>query len=125
MSDSPRVSIGMPVYNGERYLRSAIESILAQTFQDFELIISDNASTDNSLSICQEFADQDKRIRIIEQSKNIGAMANFNFVAKEARGEYFKWAAADDLCAPQFIEKCIEVLDRDSELAWCHSISDN
>lgn len=92
----PAVSIGMPVYNGEPYIREALDSLLAQTFPDFEVIISDNASTDNTQTICQEYAGRDSRVRYVRQSKNTGALANFQFVLGEAQGEYFLWAAADD-----------------------------
>lgn len=92
----PEVSIGMPVYNGERFIREALDSLLAQTFKDFELIISDNASTDATESICRNYAEQDSRIRYIRQQENIGALPNFQFVLNEASGEYFMWAACDD-----------------------------
>jgi glycosyltransferase involved in cell wall biosynthesis len=92
----PTVSIGMPVYNGAKYIREALDSLLAQTFTDFELIISDNASTDATQEICQEYAEQDSRIRYIRQSTNMGAMPNFTFVLDEARAEYFMWVAHDD-----------------------------
>lgn len=92
----PVVSIGMPVYNGERFIREALDSLLAQTFTDFELIISDNASTDATESICRNYAERDSRIRYIQQRENFGALPNFQFVLNEARGEYFMWAACDD-----------------------------
>ena len=92
----PVVSIGMPVYNGERFIREALDSLLAQTFTDFELIISDNASADATESICRNYAEQDSRIRYIRQRENLGAPPNFQFVLNEARGEYFMWAACDD-----------------------------
>lgn len=93
----PLVSIGMPVYNGERFIREALDSLLVQTFTDFELIISDNASTDATELICRSYAKQDPRIRYIRQPKNLGALPNFQFVLNEARGEYFMWAACDDV----------------------------
>jgi glycosyltransferase involved in cell wall biosynthesis len=92
----PVVSIGMPVFNGEKFIRQALDSLLAQTFTDFELIISDNASTDATGSICRIYAEQDSRIRYIRQQENLGALSNFQFVLNEARGEYFMWAACDD-----------------------------
>lgn len=109
----PRVSIGLPVYNVEKYVGATIESLLAQTFSDFELIISDNASTDETEAVCREYAAKDSRIRYYRQPVNRGAPANFNKVFGYARGEYFKWHAGDDLCAPAFLERCVEVLDRD------------
>ena len=96
---SVKVSLGIPVYNGERFVATAIKSVLDQTFTDFELIVCDNASTDQTPEICQEFARKDSRIRYLRQEINIGAKANFNRVFEYARGEYFKWIAADDLCA--------------------------
>jgi glycosyltransferase involved in cell wall biosynthesis len=90
------VSIGMPVYNGEKYIREALDSLLSQTFTDFELIISDNASTDDTSKICQEYANRDSRIRYIRQAANIGANANFEFVLMQAIAELFMWAACDD-----------------------------
>ncbi len=109
----PRVSIGLPVYNGTRYLREAVESILAQTYSDFELIISDNASTDDTEEICRAFASQDARVRYYRNEKNVGPIQNFNRVFELARGELFRWACYDDKIAPTCIEECIAVLDRD------------
>ncbi|MHC1696703.1 MAG: glycosyltransferase family 2 protein [Geobacteraceae bacterium] len=100
----PKVSIGMPVYNGEKYIREALDSLLSQTFTCFELIISDNASTDGTQVICHDYAVQDKRIRYIRQQENLGAAANFKIVLDEAVGEYFMWAACDDIRSPDFIE---------------------
>lgn len=119
--NKPCVSIGMPVYNGEAYIREAIDSILAQTFQDFELIISDNASTDSSESICQEYAVRDPRIRYYRQPQNYGPAWNYNYVFEVSNGKYFKWAAHDDLCAPEFLERCIEKLDQDQLVVLCYS----
>lgn len=110
---SPRVSIGLPVYNGENYLALAIDSLLAQTFQDFELIISDNASTDGTAAICRDYAAGDSRIRYLSEPENRGAAWNFNRLVGLAQGEYFKWAAHDDLCAPTWLSQCVEILDRD------------
>ena len=120
-SDIPRLSIGLPVYNGERYLRQALDAILTQSFSDFELIISDNASTDQTAEICQEYALKDARIRYVRQSENLGAADNFNYVFTQARGEYFKWAAHDDLLEPDFLEACIAVLDSDPFVILAYS----
>jgi glycosyltransferase involved in cell wall biosynthesis len=117
----PRVSIGLPVYNGAAFLGEAIESILAQTFRDFELILSDNASTDATPEICQTYAARDPRIRYFRNETNIGGAGNFSRVFRLGRGEYFKWAADDDVIAPEFVERCVEVLDRDPSLALCFS----
>jgi glycosyltransferase involved in cell wall biosynthesis len=109
---SPRVSIGLPVYNGDAFLASAIDSLLAQTYRDFELIISDNASTDGTEAICRDRAARDQRVRYLRHDVNQGAMRNFNCVVELARGEYFKWAAHDDMHEPTYVERCVEVLDR-------------
>lgn len=109
----PRASIGLAVYNGENYLAEAIESILKQTFEDLELIIGDNASTDRTEEICRACAAQDSRVRYLRHPRNIGANPNFNVLFKASSGEYFKWAAHDDVLHPDFLLKCIEALDRD------------
>ncbi len=102
------VSIGLCVYNGDAYLREAIDSLLAQTYKNFEFIISDNASADDTQKICEEYAKKDKRIRYIRQAKNIGSFGNYDFVRRESRGDYFLYASNDDLWTPRFIEKCLE-----------------
>ena len=117
---TPLVSIGLPVYNGERFLAQALDSLLGQTLQDFELIISDNASTDGTADICLDYAARDARIRYIRQPSNIGAPRNWNFVALEARGRYFKWASADDFCDPRMLEKCVAVLSADPSVVLCY-----
>ena len=109
---SPRLSIGLPVYNGDQFLGDAIDTLLAQTFTDFELIIADNASTDGTEAICRDRAARDARIRYIRHDVNRGAMYNFNLVVELARGEYFKWAAHDDKHEPTYLERCVEALDR-------------
>lgn len=100
----PRVSIGVPVFNGDAYLHLALNSLLTQTFSDFEIIISDNASTDRTESICRKYAAEDRRIRYVRQTANMGVTANFKFVLQEAKGEYFMWAAADDERASNCVE---------------------
>jgi glycosyltransferase involved in cell wall biosynthesis len=107
------VSIGLPVYNGELFLRAAIDSFVAQTYRDFELIISDNASTDRTEEICRGYASTDPRIRYSRCETNVGPRRNFNRLVELAQGEYFKWAAHDDVYAPDFLLKCAEALDRD------------
>ncbi len=121
MANPPKLSIGLPVYNGERFIRFALDSILSQSFTDFELIISDNASTDETMRICQEYAARDLRIQYCRNIKNVGAAANFNNVFKRARGEYFKWAAADDIISPTFVEKCVAVLDQNPAIILAYS----
>ena len=107
----PKVSIGMPVFNGEHYIHKALDSLLAQTFIDFELIISDNASTDGTEIICRKYAANDERIRYFRQTTNQNAYLNFQFVLDKALGEYFMWAAADDWWSPNFIEVNARALD--------------
>ena len=109
----PRVSIGLPVYNGERYLAESLDSLLRQTFDDFELIICDNASVDGTEEICRGYVARDRRIRYVRHATNLGASRNFRISFEMASGEYFKWAACDDLHGPQFLARCVDVLDRD------------
>jgi glycosyltransferase involved in cell wall biosynthesis len=108
----PIVSIGMPVYNGAKYIWCAAQSILAQDYEDFELIISDNASIDETESICRELAERDGRIRYFRNDTNVGASRNYNRVFRLARGQFFKWAAHDDECHPAMLRRCVEVLER-------------
>jgi glycosyltransferase involved in cell wall biosynthesis len=109
----PKVSIGMPVYNGERYLGEALDSLLAQTFTDFELVIVDNASIDRTAELCRSYTRRDDRVRYVRNRANYGAIYNFNNVFRLTTGEYFKWAAYDDVCEPEFLSRCLEVLDED------------
>jgi glycosyltransferase involved in cell wall biosynthesis len=118
----PRVSIGLPVFNGEEFLSSAIGSILAQTYTDFELIISDNASTDRTQAICREYAASDPRIRYYRNDHNLGAAVNFNRTFELASGEYFKWAAHDDMLAPEYLERCVAALDAHPEAVLCQTL---
>jgi glycosyltransferase involved in cell wall biosynthesis len=97
------LSIGMPVFNGARWLRAALDSLLAQSFTDFELIISDNASTDESSAICHEYVRRDNRIRYTKHDANIGVSNNFVFVLRQAKGKWFMWAACDDVWERDFI----------------------
>jgi glycosyltransferase involved in cell wall biosynthesis len=110
----PRVSIGMPVCNGQRFIRQAIDSLLAQTFTDFELIISDNASTDQTERICQEYVAADPRVRYLCQPTNVGPANNYNQCFELSRGEYFRWHAHDDVCEPDHLARCVEALDREA-----------
>lgn len=119
----PRVSIGLPVYNGEQFVAETIESILAQTYPNFELIICDNASTDRTEALCREYAAKDERIRYMRNATNLGAARNYNLTVELATGEYFKWAAADDLIAPEYLEMCVKVLDANPDVLVCHSKS--
>jgi len=109
----------MPVRNGEPYLDRAIESILGQTFDDLVLVISDNGSTDRTQEICKGFANRDNRVRYHRSDENRGAAWNYNRVFELSDSRYFKWAAHDDYMAPEFLERCVEVLDGNPGLALC------
>jgi hypothetical protein len=117
----PRLSIGLPVHNGARFLAAALDSLLGQTWGDFELIISDNASSDATPEICRAYAARDPRVRYARSEENRGAAWNFNRAFELGRGELFKWTAHDDLYAPEFLERCIAVLDQHPDVVWCHS----
>jgi glycosyltransferase involved in cell wall biosynthesis len=119
----PRLSIGLPVFNGERHISEALEALLGQTYGDFELIVSDNASTDGTSEICLHYARQDRRIRYIRQERNIGLVPNHIFVLNEARGELFKSAAHDDLYARDLLLRCVQVLDDDPHAVLAHAWS--
>jgi glycosyltransferase involved in cell wall biosynthesis len=110
----------MPVYNGAPFLRETLDAVVAQSFEDWELIISDNASTDAGGDICRSFAASDPRIRYVRNAENIGIARNFNRVFELAGGEYFKLATADDLCGRVLVEKCVNVLDRQPEVVLCY-----
>lgn len=115
----PAVSIGLPVYNGQQYLAEAIESILCQTYEDFDLIISDNGSDDLTSHICEHYAAKDSRIEYYRHEINRGASWNFNFVVDRAGGKYFKWVAHDDVHKPQFLRRCVNVLEADPAIVLC------
>jgi glycosyltransferase involved in cell wall biosynthesis len=108
----PRVSIGMPAYNAVRYIETAIESILQQTMTDLELIVQDNASTDDTVAMCQAIAARDPRVRVIRNPVNLGVNPNYRIVAENACGHYFKWHSANDLLDRDFLARCVDVLDR-------------
>lgn len=110
----------MPVYNAERYLREALNSVQSQSLEDFELIISDNASTDSTQDICREFAVKDERIRYFRNRTNFGVPYNFGQTFRLSSGRYFKWAAADDLCGRDYLLRAVDALDADPSivLAW-------
>lgn len=115
-----RLSIGFPAYNAEKFMIHSLDSVLGQSFGDFELIISDNASTDSTGEICRRYGAMDKRIRYYRNDKNVGASANFNRVFDLSSGRYFKWISYDDACAPEFLEKCVKVLDRDPSVVLAY-----
>ena len=118
----PRVSIGMPVRNGQRFIGQAVDSLLAQSCEDFELIICDNASTDATEHICRDLAARDRRVRYHRNRHDIGPAGNHNRCFELARNSpYFRWHAHDDVCLPTYLQKCLEVLDRDASIVNCHS----
>lgn len=111
-SSQPTVTVGIPVFNGERFIRQAIESVLAQTFTDFELLISDNASVDGTAAICSEYAASDRRIKLVQQEKNRGPFWNLKFVSDRATGRLLVWLAHDDALHRRYMEECVAYLDR-------------
>lgn len=117
---SPRVSVGLPVRNGERHLEEALEALLAQDLADFELIVSDNASTDSTPAILASFAARDPRIRVVRHETDIGGSGNFNSLVWLAQAPLFKWASDDDLCAPTFLSTCVKALDTDPGLVLAY-----
>ena len=121
MNPAPRLSIGLAVYNGETYLAESLDALLGQSYEDFELIVSDNASTDGTADICRRYAKQDSRIRYIRQPRNIGLAPNHNSVFQEARGELFKWASHDDLYACDLLQRCVDALDENPDVVLAHS----
>jgi glycosyltransferase involved in cell wall biosynthesis len=123
VDDRPRVSVGLPVYNGARFLRGAFDSVLAQDVEGLEVIVCDNASTDSTREICLEYAARDPRIRYHRNHVNIGGPANYRRAFELARGEYFKWAAHDDCFAPSFLRRCVEVLDTRPDVVLCYSLT--
>jgi glycosyltransferase involved in cell wall biosynthesis len=116
----PLVSLGLPVYNGADFLRQALDSILAQTYRKWELILSDNASTDATESICREYAARDPRIRYYREPVNHGAIWNFNRVFDLAEGPLFRWTAHDDVAAPELLERSVAVMLSHPEVVLCH-----
>jgi glycosyltransferase involved in cell wall biosynthesis len=123
-SPTRKVSLGMPVYNGERYLEEALKSLLAQSFQDFEIVISDNASTDATEEICRTYARNDDRINYFRSDRNKGVLYNFNEVFRRSQGDYFKWAASDDVCGRDYLRYAVQKLDEDPSvvLVWAKTV---
>ena len=123
MTMAPRLSVGLPVYNGESYVTESIEALLGQTFDDFELIISDNASTDGTGDICRRYERMDPRVRYFRQPRNVGLAPNHNFCVEQATGELFKWAAGDDLYARDLLERCVAAFDENPRIVLAHSLT--
>ena len=120
MSASPLITVGLPVYNSMRYLRQSLDSLLAQTYSDFVLVITDNASTDATAQICREYAAADPRIKYFRNDTNIGNPCNFNRVFELTTTPYLKWSTADDFWGASFLERALEVMERDPTLALCY-----
>jgi glycosyltransferase involved in cell wall biosynthesis len=116
-----RLTLGLPVYNGERFLAQAVDALLGQTFTDFELIISDNASTDGTEQIARGYQAADERVRYLRHPVNRGSAFNHNIVVAQARGEFFKWASDDDLYAPDLLQRCVEALDARPDVVLAHA----
>src|ERR1700730_10724198 len=121
MTAVPRLTIGLPVYNGENYLAESIEALLGQSYEDFELIIPDNASTDGTPDICRRYQKQDSRVRYVRQPRNIGLAPKHNFTVGQARGELFKWAPNDDLYGRDLLKYCVDALDAHPQVVLAHS----
>ncbi len=121
INQGPLVSIGMPIFNGEKFIDESIKSILCQTYPHFELIIFDNASTDRTQLICSKYCELDNRVRYHRHSCNKGAAWNFNSVFKASTGKYFKWTAADDILKPTYLEQCLLNLEQHHNLILCTS----
>ncbi len=117
----PLVTIGIPAFNSEKTISEAIESVLQQDYENLELIVSDNFSTDATLDICKSFSRSDPRVRVIAQSANMGAVNNFNFLLERANGTYFCWLGSDDKFAPEHIRRSVELLRSDSDLIGCEA----
>ena len=122
MSSSPAVSIGLPVRNGEGYISSALDSLLAQSFSDFELIISDNASTDSTFDVCTDYARRDRRITLLKNDKNVGMVRNFRRVFQESQGKYFMWGSDHDIWHPEWLEKHVAVLDENPDVVLAYPL---
>jgi glycosyltransferase involved in cell wall biosynthesis len=123
MAAPPPLTIGLPVYNAEKYVAQALDSLMDQTYGDFKIIISDNASTDRTPEICNEYVRRDKRILYSRNAANIGASPNFNRVFALSESPYFKWATADDYWAPTMLEKCLNVVASDPTVALCYPLA--
>lgn len=115
----PSVSIGLPVYNGEQYIRKTVENLLEQDYTNFELVICDNASSDSTYTICREYAAKDTRIQLYQNQKNLGSASNFNKVFELSSGEYFMWAAHDDVWERSYIRKCVAKLEDNPGAVMC------
>ena len=123
MNAESLVTIGIPVYNEENYLAETIESAINQTYQTIQIIISDNCSTDRSFEIAQKYAEQDSRILLVRQEKNIGALENFKFVLEQAKSEYFCWLGAHDIFLSSYIQQAVSILNEKKNVGMTYPIS--
>jgi len=119
-AEIPLVTIGLPVYNRERLLKRSLDSLLSQTYANFVLVICDNASTDGTAAICAEYAAADSRIRYHRNPVNIGNPRNFNRVFELTQTPYLKWSTSDDYWEPTFLERALEVMERDPDVVLCY-----
>jgi glycosyltransferase involved in cell wall biosynthesis len=118
---SPTISVCLPVYNGERHVRAALDSVLRQTFADLEIVISDNASTDATPEICRKAVANDERVRYFPAEVNRGLAWNFNQAFRRSRGRYIVWLCHDDLMLPEYLERCVKALESDSNSLLCYA----
>ena len=116
-----RLFIGMPVYNGARFIREALDSLVSQSHQDWTMLISDNASEDETPDICKEYCKKDERIRYVRQERNIGPVANFKYLLDQADAPFFMWAASDDTWHPDFIASCMQLLEKEGTIGFAFS----
>jgi len=121
VTNRPSVSIGMPTYNGSRYIQQSLDSLLAQDYKDFELVISDNASSDGTDDICRRYAKTDNRIHYYRSETNLGAIKNFNRTLDLSTGKYFMWAGDHDLWQPSFVSRCVSVLENDPTVVLAYT----
>lgn len=123
MTPVPKISVCLPVFNGERYLPQLLDSVLAQSFREFEFLISDNCSADRTQELCLAYAGRDPRIVYSRNDRNIGANANSDLLVHKARGDYWVLFGHDDVIRPTFLEKCLAELENDGRLVLCHTLT--
>ena len=119
MTNSPLVSIGLPVYNGEHTIERAVESLLEQTYSNLEIVVSNNGSTDDTREILKKYQELDSRIKVFNSDVNRGSIWNFNKVFRESTGKYFMWASHDDHHDPRFVATCVQVMEKEKHAALC------
>jgi len=117
----PKLSVGIPVFNGQEFLPGLLDSLLGQTFTDFEIVICDNASTDRTSQICWDYERRDSRVHYVRNLRNLGAVANFNRVFELSTAPLFKWAAHDDLYRENYLDACVRLLDQNPDVVLAHT----